>query len=262
MIKFSIITVCLNAGDDLIDTVASTLDQTYENFEIIVKDGFSSDGSVERLPMDSRIRLIRQKDTGIYDAMNQGIDEATGDFLIFMNAGDHFFEKSTLEKIVKEMDIQEAQLYYGRCYNESLKCFSNSPKRITPFFCYRTMICHQGMVVAREYLMGKKYDCSYKVSADRELLLHSVIKAKLTVKRIPVVVAEYQGAGFCESKANQKRIQEEDQRLKRVYFSKWQNMHYRARIMLTLPGLRRKIVKNPKLARLYKRLIGFLYGNK
>ena len=54
-------------------TITYTLCQTYENFEIIVKDGFSTDGSVEKLPADDRIRLVRKKDTGIYDAMNQAV---------------------------------------------------------------------------------------------------------------------------------------------------------------------------------------------
>ena len=88
MIQFSIITVCLNAGQGLLDTVARTLSQTYENFEIIVKDGGSEDGSLEKLPMDARIRVVTRQDTGIYDAMNQGIAEARGDYLIFMNCGD------------------------------------------------------------------------------------------------------------------------------------------------------------------------------
>ena len=74
MVRFSIITVCLNAGQDLLDTVQSTLGQTYENFEIIVKDGGSRDGSMEKLPADPRIRVVTRKDTGIYDAMNQAVD--------------------------------------------------------------------------------------------------------------------------------------------------------------------------------------------
>ena len=90
MIKFSIVTVCLNAGQDLIDTVNSTLGQSYDCFEILVKDGFSTDGSTEQLPEDERIRLIQKKDTGIYDAMNQAVEEALGDYLIFMNCGDRF----------------------------------------------------------------------------------------------------------------------------------------------------------------------------
>lgn len=76
LMKFSIITVCLNAGENLIETVKSTLMQTYADFEIIVKDGFSDDGSIDRLPQDSRIKLVQKKDSGIYEAMNQGIKEA------------------------------------------------------------------------------------------------------------------------------------------------------------------------------------------
>ena len=75
MIQFSIITVCLNAGQGLLDTVERTLGQTYGHFEIIVKDGGSKDGSIEKLPSDPRIRVVTRKDTGIYDAMNQGIEE-------------------------------------------------------------------------------------------------------------------------------------------------------------------------------------------
>ena len=93
---FSIITVCLNAGDDLILTIESALNQTYSDFEIIVKDGFSTDGSVEMIPKDDRIRLIQKKDNGIYDAMNQGIEVASGQYIIFMNAGDKFYNNKVL----------------------------------------------------------------------------------------------------------------------------------------------------------------------
>ena len=80
MIKFSIITVCLNAGNDLLETVESTFKQSYSEFEIIVKDGFSKDESICKLPQDKRIHLVQKKDTGIYDAMNQGIEVAQGDY--------------------------------------------------------------------------------------------------------------------------------------------------------------------------------------
>ena len=63
-ITFSIIVVCLNAGQELLRTVDSILGQTYPHFEIIVKDGMSSDGFVEKLPGDERIRVVRQKDKG------------------------------------------------------------------------------------------------------------------------------------------------------------------------------------------------------
>ena len=94
--KFSIITVCLNAGNDLSDTVDSILNQTYNDYELIIKDGMSTDGSIEKLPQNSHIKLIQCKDSGIYDAMNQGIMEAQGDYCIFINAGDTIYCNDTL----------------------------------------------------------------------------------------------------------------------------------------------------------------------
>lgn len=117
MIKFSIVTVCLNAGQDLIDTVNSTLGQSYDCFEILVKDGFSTDGSLKKLPEDEAIRLIQKKDTGIYDAMNQAVEEARGDYLIFMNCGDHFYSPGVLQEIADGIGEEMGPVYYGNCYN-------------------------------------------------------------------------------------------------------------------------------------------------
>ncbi|WP_304679261.1 glycosyltransferase, partial [uncultured Muribaculum sp.] len=82
--------VCLNAGDKLRRTVGSILAQSYPHYEIIVKDGMSTDGSVDKLPEDGRIRIVRQKDRGIYDAMNQATLLAEGDYLLYLNCGDYF----------------------------------------------------------------------------------------------------------------------------------------------------------------------------
>ena len=87
MIKFSIITVCLNAGNDLLETVESTLKQSYDEFEIIVKDGFSKDCSIEKLPQNKKVCVYQEKDKSVYDAMNQAIAYATGDYCLFINEG-------------------------------------------------------------------------------------------------------------------------------------------------------------------------------
>ena len=72
-ISFSIVVVCLNPGEKLLKTVQSVLNQKYGNYEIVVKDGGSTDGSLEQLPADSRIRVYTRLDSGIYDAMNQAM---------------------------------------------------------------------------------------------------------------------------------------------------------------------------------------------
>ena len=129
MIKFSIITVCLNAGNDLLETVESTLKQSYSEFEIIVKDGFSKDESICKLPQDKRIHLVQKKDTGIYDAMNQGIEVAQGDYMIFMNAGDKFYDSEVLKRIADGIEETSGDLYYGRCYNQILDVVDPAPKK-------------------------------------------------------------------------------------------------------------------------------------
>ena len=102
--KYSVIVVCLNAGQRLCDTVKSILGQTYRNFEVVIKDGGSTDGSVEALAsayQDSRLHVHRQKDNGIYDAMNQAVKLAAGTYFLFLNAGDSFYDEHVLERITR-----------------------------------------------------------------------------------------------------------------------------------------------------------------
>ena len=73
---FSILVVCLNPGDKLRHTIESVLEQTESDYEILVKDGGSTDGCMAMLPQDERIRVVSQKDLGIYDAMNQAVAQA------------------------------------------------------------------------------------------------------------------------------------------------------------------------------------------
>lgn len=261
MIKFSIITVCLNAGDDLIDTVTSTLNQTYENFEIIVKDGLSTDGSVEQLPADPRIRLIRQKDTGIYDAMNHGVDEATGDYLIFMNAGDRFYSNKVLKDISVEMEKQTADIYYGSCYNQALKIVDPTPKELTKYFCYRSMICHQATVYKAKMLKSRGYDTAFTVSADRERMLYAVIKEKAKCIYVPVIVVSFQSGGFCTTDKAKRMLEDEKIKLRKRYFPALERFKYGLRYQISLPWLRRLILKDRRLLAKYKQFVARVYGN-
>ena len=95
--RFSVVVVCLNPGEKLNQTLGSILSQTYDDYEIVVKDGGSRDGSVEAMREDPRIRLFREKDSGIYDAMNQAVAHWDGGFLMFLNWGDYFADEKVLE---------------------------------------------------------------------------------------------------------------------------------------------------------------------
>ncbi|MCB0642106.1 MAG: glycosyltransferase, partial [Phaeodactylibacter sp.] len=101
--KISVITVVYNAVDLLEDTLLSVLNQTYDNIEYVVVDGASTDGTTEIVHRykDRIDRWVSEPDKGLYNAMNKGLAMATGDFVWFMNAGDHIYSPDTLEKAVQ-----------------------------------------------------------------------------------------------------------------------------------------------------------------
>ena len=113
--KFSVIVVTLNAGERLLETVNSALSQTYKDFELLVKDGESSDGSLDFLGgiNDSRIRVVSRKDASIYDAMNQAVTDALGEYYIFMNTGDLFASDKVLAAVAKHLVSNKADIVYG-----------------------------------------------------------------------------------------------------------------------------------------------------
>ena len=255
MIQFSIITVCLNAGQGLLDTVERTLGQTYGYFEIIVKDGGSNDGSLEKLPSDPRIRVVTRKDTGIYDAMNQGIEEARGDYLIFMNCGDWFYSPDVLQSVADGIGEQREPLYYGRCFDRMTGQVRAYPKQLTRMTCYRTMICHQATVYRADVLKKRPYDLSYPILADRETLWHLVCEKKVEPKYLDTVIADYQGGGESASEKYRERNRADQQRLLDTYYPKSEQLKYKLLMALTFQKLRVALSKSPKYSKYYFKTI-------
>jgi putative colanic acid biosynthesis glycosyltransferase len=184
MILFSIISVTYNNLSGLKQTSKSIQKQTWPNFEWIVIDGASADGTIDYLtslsPLPCPPPSLRGKgwvggapcwlsepDRGIYDAMNKGIDRTTGDYLIFMNAGDCFAEAGTLEKISEALNSQQPDFIYGDAWGER----SGQPpalKKARPAGCYiKGMVTHrQAMLYRRDKIGALRYDTSYKIAAD------------------------------------------------------------------------------------------------
>ena len=112
--KISVITVCLNPGEKLSVTLDSILRQDCQDVEVILKDGGSTDGSVEKWrqenassPGAEKVRIFVEKDRGIYDAMNQAVAHAAGDFLLFLNCGDRFADDGVLKRTMDFLKEEE-----------------------------------------------------------------------------------------------------------------------------------------------------------
>ena len=107
--KISIITINYNNLKGLKRTIPSVLSQSYINYEYIVVDGGSNDGSKEYIASQQQniTQWISEKDNGVYNAMNKAVNMATGEYCLFMNSGDHFFSSLALEDAVTEMKNED-----------------------------------------------------------------------------------------------------------------------------------------------------------
>jgi putative colanic acid biosynthesis glycosyltransferase len=171
--KYSIITISKNNLAGLRNTYQSIKEQTYTNFEWIVVDGASNDGTEKWLTTIKEMDCLwsSEKDKGIFDAMNKGIDRAAGDYLIFMNAGDEFEAFHTLKKVDEAIEHHEVRPYF--VYGDSIdftsdnRTFLRKAKRHIHYI--KTMFTqHQAMLFDNHFakLMKIKYPLDYKYTAD------------------------------------------------------------------------------------------------
>lgn len=196
----SIITVCFRAKTQLQATMKNILSQTWTDFEYLVIDGGSDDGTkeflVESMPLFTAkkvpFRFLSEPDKGIYDAMNKGTRLAKGRWLLFLNAGDFFADNHTLEQIFT--DIPNAQIIYGDTlcsYQEHQKLYPALPLE---YLTREMAFCHQSVFVRRELLLEHPYNTTYKVCADHEFFLSMYLQHKaFTYRRIPVSIYEISG---------------------------------------------------------------------
>lgn len=169
MCRFTIITVTYNANKALKKTTKSIQDQTYRNFEHVVIDGGSKDGSLKYLRSLSfqNLHYISEIDKGIYDAMNKGIQQASGEYLLFLNAGDNFTSRILLEKVaikIKKLDKKPRIIYGGaNVYSENGKFVATlNPLEFSKDnlnkYATRT-VCHQSIFVHKDGIV--KYNDQY-----------------------------------------------------------------------------------------------------
>lgn len=273
---FSIVVVSLNAGDKLLETIGSIVRQTCPDYEVVVKDGGSKDGSIAALreklltyPQELRekIQIYEERDGSIYDGMNQAVSHANGRYLYFLNCGDYFYSEEALSQLAHEMEMKEEageshKIYYGDIYDALRGNVVASNPRLNDFGLYRNVPCHQACFYAKELFESRGYRPEYRVRADYEHFLYSVYKEDAKPCYIPVVLASYEGGGFSETPTNRKRSEKERREIIKQYMSLGKRAWYRTLLLLTLAPIRTKIAENPKLAGAYNRVKNLVYGRR
>lgn len=252
MVRFTVITVTYNAGNKLKETVAGVLKQTYDNYEILIKDGLSKDDSLIGLPKSDKIRIESCSDKGIYDAMNQAVEMAEGEYIIFMNCGDYFYDENVLKEIANVIEQNPGRgIYYGDVHSHLGKTVIHAPGKITDFVCYRHIPCHQSCIFDRTLFEEKAFDLEYKIRADYEFFLRQYYQKGIRPFYTELVIADYEGGGYSETKENRKRDKQEHRKITSMYMAKGKLFLYRFIMFITLTPLRRWIAQRSKLAGVY-----------
>ena len=263
-IFYSIIVVCLNPGNRLMETIESITSQNYGKYEIIVKDGLSTDGSLAKLQteaakVDSRIAIYEETDAGIYDAMNQAVKYAKGDYLLFLNAGDSFYDKDVLNKITGVILKDRPDIVYGNIYHKALESVIQSAPYINDFTCYRNVPCHQTCFYSRELFAKRGYNPIYNVRADYEHFLWCYYKKRAKIQYAAVTVAAYEGGGYSETAENRKKSAQQHKEITRFYMGRAKACKYRMLMILSLAPLRTKMAESEKFSGVYNRIKSTIY---
>lgn len=200
---FSIVTATYNAAETLERTLKSVDSQTFCDYEHLIVDGLSKDATLDILSSyeNPRRRVISEKDSGIYDAMNKGIQATTGKYLIFLNAGDMFHQSDTLECIAKIIESDNA---LGVVYGQTDIVDDNgrrlgdrhlhAPENLVfADFAQGMVVCHQAFVAERSYV--EPYDLKYRFSADYDWCVRILKKNPPTKSLGETVVIDYLAEG-------------------------------------------------------------------
>ena len=215
--KFSIITINYNNVEGLRNTVKSVVNQTYTDYEFIIIDGGSTDGSVEVIKeyANKITYWVSEPDKGIYNAMNKGIEVANGEYLNFMNSGDCFYNNDVLQKVADyhlEKDMIVGHDYH---YNEDLKLghVSLEPMRLSMITFYEETLAHQSTFFKKCLFQEYQYDESYKFVSDWIFYLRKIVAEEKTVIFIPDIICKREAGGITE-RQNAKSQEEKRQYLK------------------------------------------------
>ncbi|MBE9869283.1 glycosyltransferase [Campylobacter concisus] len=198
--KISIITVVFNGEKYLEQTIKSIVNQTYKNFEYIIIDGGSTDGTIDIIKKyeDKISYWSSEKDNGLYDAMNKGIEKANGDWINFMNVGDSFYLDNILENIFLQKELKNIDVIYGN-HNVIYPHKTKIKKAGDINDIWKgSQFCHQSSFVSSHIHKQCKFNISNRIGADFEFFYTIYKKRNAKFKYIDIVIANYSAGGLSD----------------------------------------------------------------
>ena len=198
MHKLSIITINKNNREGLRRTIESVVSQTFQEFEYIVIDGASTDGSAELILEYPRINYsVSEPDTGIYNAMNKGIARATGEYLLFLNSGDELLENVSFQNYLNNTNVG---IVYFPClmqFTSNYTAVKHFPKHLSAHFFFRDSINHQSALINKSLFSEfGLYNESYVFHSDYDFWIKAIVIGNWQCQYIDSPITKYDMSGI------------------------------------------------------------------
>lgn len=198
----TVVTVCYNADESIEETIKSVISQDYGRLEYIIIDGLSQDKTIDIIERYSGkdiknefghniSKWISEPDSGIYDAMNKGLQLANGDYLIFMGADDVFTNNHVISDVVKWLDEWNGDVIYGAVQMKTSGLIDNKPFDSIKFAIGN--ICHQCIFYPKKIYTEYQYNTKYRIYAD--YVYNLTIRKNFRFRHIPLVVSIFNDKG-------------------------------------------------------------------
>lgn len=217
--KFTIITVNYNNKEGLTKTINSVINQTYKDYEHIIIDGGSTDGSLDVIKEYSEhfSYWVSERDNGIYNAMNKGIAQAKGTYINFLNSGDVYLKNNTLEELSGLMN--DSDFIIGKDYNvdpETNEVFTTIlPKRISMAAFYMWTLPHQSAFIKRSLFQDSPYDETLRIVADWKFYMDKIVYEGKSVQLLDFAICNREQEGISITQGN-KTVEERQKVLKEI----------------------------------------------
>ena len=209
MIQISIVTITYNAARSLQRTLDSVRSQRYPHIEHLIIDGASKDDTVKiaeeyKKTSPHEVTIQSEPDKGLYDAMNKGLQKATGDYIVFLNAGDSLYAEDTIQTIAEKAESRPAVIYGDTATTDAEGRFLHlrrhrPPKTLTwRSFKKGMLVCHQAFYVRLDIARQFPYNLKYRHSADVDWCIRIMKEAErlgLPLVNAHVIVANFEEGG-------------------------------------------------------------------
>jgi glycosyltransferase involved in cell wall biosynthesis len=240
--RLSIITVCLNEERAIQKTVRSVVEQTFNDYELIIIDGGSSDATLDAIEKHrtDRFVVVSEPDEGLYDAMNKGVLLAQGDYVYFLNGGDYLVSEDVLKCVFAAIDEDDGYgLYYGQLLIYNSETGRGRVKRQFEFAntvrLFGRTLPHQATFIRRSLFLDLGlYDTTLSICGDYEWFLRAVIKGRTQCKYFNKLIAVFNLNGISSSSSNYAVHKRERQEVQRRHIPKWQYVILRAKILYSI----------------------------